>query len=185
MSALWSYLWPLVVMGLISGVIAGAVGFRAIQPVSYDSLVPPPPAPSHYRRKRLISLGLGFTAALVAAPIWSGPLGSGDRFAATIERQAREALDYYEMPKVTAHIHRGPLTRRLVLEGPADDWQQGELVRLFSQLPGVSDAQWSSSPAGMPLVLEGVAVSVLGFLSGLALAYLLELRRRYNAQWKW
>jgi hypothetical protein len=26
---------------------------------------------------------------------------------------------------------------------------------------------------------------VLGFLFGLLLAYLIELRRRYNAQWTW
>jgi hypothetical protein len=28
-------------------------------------------------------------------------------------------------------------------------------------------------------------VSVLGFVVGLILAYVVELRRRYNAQWKW
>jgi hypothetical protein len=27
--------------------------------------------------------------------------------------------------------------------------------------------------------------SLLGFLLGLLLAYLVELRRRYNAQWNW
>jgi hypothetical protein len=35
------------------------------------------------------------------------------------------------------------------------------------------------------LIAEGMAVSVLGFLFGLLLAYLFELRRRYNAQWNW
>jgi hypothetical protein len=28
-------------------------------------------------------------------------------------------------------------------------------------------------------------VAVLGFLFGLLVAYLVELRRRYNAQWNW
>ena len=55
----------------------------------------------------------------------------------------------------------------------------------MSQLPGVSRAQWTPSPVGPPLLLEGSAVSVLGFLFGLLLAYLVELHRRYNAQWKW
>ena len=101
--------------------------------------------------------------------------------------QARygEALDYYEMTKVTAHLHRAPLTRRLVLVGQVDDWQSSELVRLFSQLPGVSRATWSESDAGLPLILEAVLVAIGGFLGGLLIAYLLELRRRYNAQWTW
>ena len=76
--------------------------------------------------------------------------------------------------------------RTLVLSGkPATDFQRTELVRLFSQLPGVGRAQWENSPAGTPLVVEGAAIAVLGFLFGLLLAYLIELHRRYNAQWNW
>ena len=89
------------------------------------------------------------------------------------------------MTKVTAHLHRGPLTRHLVLSGPADDLQTSELVRTMDTLPGVSRAQWGASPAGLPLIVEGLAVALLGFLLGLLLAYLVELRRRYNAQWNW
>jgi hypothetical protein len=37
----------------------------------------------------------------------------------------------------------------------------------------------------VPLIAEGAAVAVLGFLLGLLLAYLVELRRRYNAQYNW
>ena len=58
-------------------------------------------------------------------------------------------------------------------------------MRLLSELPGVSRAQWAPSPAGPPLLVEAEAVAVLGFLLGLLLAYLVELRRRYNAQWTW
>jgi ABC-type lipoprotein release transport system permease subunit len=35
------------------------------------------------------------------------------------------------------------------------------------------------------LLVEGLFAAVLGFLLGLLLAYLVELRRRYNAQWNW
>ena len=38
---------------------------------------------------------------------------------------------------------------------------------------------------GTPLIAEGTGASLLGFLIGLLLAYLVELRRRYNAQWNW
>jgi hypothetical protein len=189
MNTLLNYFWPIFLVGLIIGVVTGAIGFRRALPPLKDKLAPPPPVPPEYYRKRLISLCAGLAVALAAAPIWSGPLGAASRFATTVERQARQALDYYEMPKVTAHLHRDPLTRRLILAKPADlsltDFQTSELERLFSQVPGVSSAQWTSSPAGPPLTLEGAAVSVLGFLLGLLLAYLLELRRRYNAQWNW
>jgi hypothetical protein len=72
-----------------------------------------------------------------------------------------------------------------MLSGPADDFQSSELVRIIGSIPGVSSARWSSTGGGIPLIVEGAAVSLLGFLLGLLLAYLVELRRRYNAQWNW
>ena len=91
----------------------------------------------------------------------------------------------YEMPKIEAHLHRAPLTRQLVLSGKADDFQTSELARLLSQLPGVTTAQWSESAPGRPLILEGSAAAVIGYIVGCLLAYLFELRRRYNRQWNW
>jgi len=189
MNTLLNFFGPILAAGLVIGILAGAIGFRRVLPPTKDKLAPPPPVPPEYYRKRRISLIVGLAVAIVVAPVWSGPLGGAGRFITIVERQSREALDYYEMPKVSARLHRAPLTRRLILAKPdalsLTDFQTGELVRLFSQVPGVSSAQWSSSPGGVPLVLEGAAVSVLGFLFGLLLAYLVELRRRYNAQWNW
>jgi hypothetical protein len=164
MNPLLAYLWPCLAAGLLVGGISGLFAFR---------------------RKRWSPLIIAALLAIAATAAWHGPVGAADRFRATIERQAREALDNYEMTKVTAHLHRAPLTRRLVLVGRVDDWQTGELVRLFSQLPGVSRATWSERDAGLPLIVEAVAAAIGGFLLGLLLAYLLELRRRYNAQWTW
>jgi hypothetical protein len=182
MNAFWTYFWPVFAAGIAIGIIAGAIAFRRVRPASEDELAGPAPKS---RRRRLIVLGAGVAASVAATAVWSGPLGAADHFISGVERDARAALDHYEMTKVAAHLRRGPLTRRLVLTGPADDFQTTELVRLMSQLPGVSRAQWTPSPAGPPLLLEGAAVSVLGFLFGLLLAYLVELHRRYNAQWKW
>jgi len=117
--------------------------------------------------------------------LWHGPLGAADRFTGQVEHQARFVLDHYEMTQIAAHLHHGPLSRRLIMAGPADDFQTTELVRLMSELPGVSVAQWTKEPAGVPLLAEGLAVGIVGFLFGLLLAYLVELRRRYNAQWNW
>ena len=165
MSTLWAYFWPCLAAGILAGGIGGLCGFR---------------------RKRRLPFIIGGLMSVAAAAAWHGPLGAADRFSARVDRQAREALNHYELPQVTAHLHHAPLTRRLVLAGgKLDQWQRGEVVRLFSQIPGVSAATWSANSAGRPLILEAILAAILGFLGGLLLAYLLELRRRYNAQWTW
>ena len=166
MSPLWSYLLPPLGTGMIVGIVAGAVLFRR-------------------RSRRVATLAAGILACIALAGLWHGPLGAADRFSAEVERGVQKTLVYYEMPQVSAHLHRGPLTRRVLLSGPADDFQRSELARLIDQVPGVSSARWSSDGGGMPLIVEGVAVALVGFLFGLLLAYLVELRRRYNAQWSW
>ena len=165
MNALWAYFWPCFAAGLIAGGPVGTIAFRR-------------------RSKRYLALGLGLVGALLLAAAWHGPLGGGDRFAAKIEDKVHKTLVYYEMTQVTAHLHRDPLSRHVNLSGPADDFQRGDLVRVMNDIRGVSGTTWSSS-GGTPLIVEGLAVSVLGFLFGLLLAYLVELRRRYNAQWNW
>jgi hypothetical protein len=166
MNAWWSYFWPAFAAGLLVGVIAGLIGFRRSS-------------------KRNGALATGLAASIALAALWHGPLGAANRFSAQVDRSARQTLDYYEMTKVTAHLHRAPLTRRLMLAGPADDFQSSELVRIMGALPGVSAASWSKKGGGPPLIVEAFAVAFLGFLFGLLLAYLVELRRRYNAQWNW
>jgi hypothetical protein len=162
---LWSYFWPAFAAALVVGLFSGIFAFRSP------------------RRNRLLAIGAG--AAIALALLWHGPLGAADRFAAKVESDARLTLDNYEMWKVTAHLHRGPLSRRLLLAGPANDLQSSELVRIMGSLSGVSSARWSSKGSGTPLILECVGVALAGFLFGLLLAYLVELHRRYNAQWNW
>lgn len=163
MNPLWDYAWPIALVAVILGAISGLFGFR---------------------RKRPLILAGAAVAAFAATVLWHGPVGAGDRFAAAVERQSRTVLDDYEMTQVQAHLHRGPLSRRLLLTGPADDFQQSELVVIMSQIRGVSSATWEQS-GGIPLILEAELLAAAGFLLGLLLAYLVELRRRYNAQWDW
>jgi acyl dehydratase len=84
---------------------------------------------------------------LVETAIWHGPVGTGERFAAQVERAARAELDRQEMTLVVARLERSPLQRRLVLSGPADDFQQRELVRIMGAIPGVADVRWANPPA--------------------------------------
>lgn len=166
MNVLWSYFWPVFAAGLLAGGISGMLAFRR-------------------KAGRNAALAAGMVVAIACAGLWHGPLGAGGRFSAQVELTARQVLDAYEMTQVSAHLHHRPLTRRLILSGKADDFQTSELVRIMSQVPGVSRAQWSAAEAGPPLIAEAIGVGVLGFLFGLLLAYLVELRRRYNTQWNW
>jgi hypothetical protein len=165
-NALWSYFWPAFGAGIAVGIIAGAIAFRR-------------------KRLRYASLGIGVLAAIGLAALWHGPLGGAHRFSVEVERGLQKTLVYYEMTQVTAHLHHGPLTRRVALSGQADDFQREELIRLMDEVPGVSDTAWSANDGGLPLIVEGGVVAVLGFLLGLLVAYLIELRRRYNSQWNW
>ncbi len=163
MSAFWQYFWPVFAAGLLAGLIAGLIGFR--------------------RRQQRILL-IGAAGALAAALLWHAPIGAADRFRAAVESNARHVLVDWEMGAVNAHLQRRPLTRRLELSGPADSFQRGELARLMDLVPGVGGATWGTARA-LPLAFEGVLTALLGFLLGLLLAYVIEQRRRYNAQWNW
>jgi hypothetical protein len=180
-NAFWAYFWPIFGAGLTIGVATGLAAFRAprARPKDREAAI------QRWRRRRRIVLLCGAALVLAAAGLWQGPLGAADRLAAQVERDARLTLDNYEMTQVRARIHHGPFTRQLLLSGSADDFQRSELVRIVGSIPGVSSATWSAAGGGTPLIAEGAGTSLLGFLIGLVLAYLVELRRRYNAQWNW
>jgi len=91
------------------------------------------------------------------------------------------------MTQVQGHLERSPIKRTLVLSGPADDFQRSELVRIMDDVPGVASVRWSDmqSSFALPLFVEAELAALICFGLGLLLAYLLELRRRYRAQWSW
>ena len=91
---------------------------------------------------------LGLAAVLGLTALWHGPLGAGERLAQRAEARARHTLDDYELPRIQAKMQRGPLTRRLILSGPADDFQRSELVRILDEIPGVLEVRWD--PASPP-----------------------------------
>ena len=165
MSIFWFYFWPPIGAGLVIGVITGAFGFRP-------------------RSRRSVAVAIGAIAAIALAVLWHGPLGAADRYVAAVERSVRQTIVYWDIPQVSGHLHRGPLTRTVLLSGPADDFQRSELVRIIGDVPGVERATWSTG-GGVPLIVEAAAAALLGFLLGLLVAYLRELRRRYNTQWNW
>jgi hypothetical protein len=184
-NAFWAYFWPVFGVGLIAGILGGSIGFRSPRIGVKAGPELREIAIERWRKRRLIALSAGAVAAIIATALWHGPLGAADRFTAQVEGSARQVLADNNAPAgMAAHIHHGPLTRQLIVSGPGNDFQQAESARLLSQISGVSSASWTPSP-GTPLIVEGAGAALLGFLLGLVLAYLVELRRRHNAQWNW
>ena len=167
MGLLWTIFWPMAVGVAMIGAVAGVLFFgkRGVAPA---------------RRRRLAILLLGLGATIAIALLSSGPLGAANRLTFQVERDARATLTHYEMGQIDARLERSPLRRRLVMVGPADDFQRTELVRMMEELPGVEEARWNHQPAllPLPLFLEAMLLAIVGYLVGLVLAYVVELRRR-------
>lgn len=185
MNAFWSYFWPAIGLGMLCGVLAGIPAFRAPRVRVKAAKAEIDAALAAWRQRRIRSIVVGIAGAVVLAALWHGPLGAADRLSSAIEQNARQILADNDAPSgMTARIHHDPLTRQLILSGPGDAFQRTEAARLLEQTPGASDASWTRS-AGIPLIVQGIIAAVLGFLFGLMLAYLVELRRRHNSQWTW
>ena len=97
-------------------------------------------------KRRYVVLA-GAVAVIAEVALIHGPLGVGEGLATRIERYARAELNRQEMTQVQARVERGPIRRTVILSGPADDFQQGELVRIIGSLPGVSRVRWATPPA--------------------------------------
>lgn len=90
-------------------------------------------------------LALGALATIGVAELWHGPLGAAEEVRTEIEGEARAMLDYYELPQVSARLDDSPLTRRVILSGPADGFQRRALVERVGELPGVNEVRWDPS----------------------------------------
>lgn len=99
--------------------------------------------------KRSHLLWLGIAATLAVAEVYHGLMGASDRLEQRVERAARVELDRNEMHQVKAELQDNPLTRTLILSGPADDFQRSELVRVMDQVPGVARVEWD--PGSLPV----------------------------------
>ena len=179
MSLFWDIYWPVLTVAAVLGAIAGAVGFRASTALG--------PNTRELKRKAGVAFAIGAALVLALGTLWHGPLGGGEKLASTVDRRSRQVLNDWEMTEVQGRLQRAPISRTLVLSGPADDFQRSELIRIMDRVPGVARVRWADmkSPNALPLLAEAELAGLLCFGLGLLLAYLLELRRRYRAQWSW
>jgi hypothetical protein len=186
MSLIWHFYWPAFLAAFFIGVLAGRIGF--FQPKIEDEA---PEAKKvgilhACRIRRTKSLIAGVLAVLAVNALWHWPARAGNRFAVTVDRIVAEELQRLEMPEISAKVVRSPVRRTLILSGPANDFQQAEFVRIMETAPGVASARWGARTGlELPLVIETILFSLLAFLAGLFLSYLVEIRRRVNSEWSW
>jgi hypothetical protein len=144
-SVLWQHYWPVIAAGVIIGAITGTLLFKRLVPTAHDpvsALDTRADDKESQHRNRLLA---GLAATIAAALLWHW--FAADRLAAKVEAIAKAELEHQEMIGVTARLERPPLRRSIVLAGPADDFQQGELVRIIDELPGVSGVRWATPPS--------------------------------------
>jgi len=167
---LWDYYWPAIVAAVIIGVITGRVAFQRFQ-----------------GRRRILAFAAGALVAIALTALWHGPLGAGDRLANSLQASVRQLLVAFEVPQFQSQVERHPVRRTILLSGPADKFQRAETVRILNDTPGVAAARWAGAGGGssLPLLAEVTLASLVAFGLGLLLSYLLELRRRSRAEWRW
>ena len=103
------------------------------------------------RRNTTILAGIAATLALGA--VWHGPLGAGSRMAARMEARAQQFLIDWDLPEVHARVATGPISRMVLLSGPANDFQRDESKRRILTLPGVEAVAYEDEKASPPLPL--------------------------------
>ena len=145
MTTLWHYYWVAVAMGVVFGAVTGTLLYNRLVTNARDQIAGRDTPVVDDRRKRRNIFLAGLAATILFAIVWH--LFAAERLSTTVEATVRAELRHQEMFGVTARVERSPLRRRIVLSGPADEFQQAELIRIIDQLPGVSGVRWASPPA--------------------------------------
>ena len=100
---------------------------------------------------RWLKFLIGAAAALAAGLVSHGPLGRGEAFVASLEARAQEEVRKAELPGVTAHLSRSPMSREVVMTGNANDFQREGMGQLpgindrIRAIPGISGLRWDDN----------------------------------------
>jgi hypothetical protein len=130
---------------------------------------------------------IGLAGILLMGWIFHGPLGGGEALIDRLEGEARQAVANAEVPNINVRLSRRPLARVATLSGPADPFQRegkGSLKGLndvVGEIEGISGVDWADTPAArdrvIPLLAETLLLTILAYLVGLGLAWLMFGRR--------
>src|SRR4051812_31853349 len=113
---------------------------------------------------RTVKLAIGLFAVLLMGWIYHGPLGRGQAFVDMLEVQARAAVAETNLTGIDVRMHRDPLARVALLDGPADAVQREGLGSQMGvsdyarSVPGMGSVRWRDEAdfgaAVMPLLAE-------------------------------
>lgn len=128
----------------------------------------------------------GLAAALVAGWAWHGPAGQGGAFANKLAGAAQQRVAMTELPAIAVAPERDPLSRRMVVSGPANDLQRDGLGSQWgvkdyaASIDGVSGVRWDDEEAGftLPLLAEILILCAIAYFVGFGLGKLVFGRRR-------
>ena len=143
---LWQHYWPVIAVGVVIGAVTGTLLYNRLVTSAREQIAGVEAPIDDRRQQRRKTFFAGLAATVGVAILWHWPFGAGDRLSARVEATARAELRHQEMLGVAARLERSPLRRRIVLSGPADDFQQAELARILDDLPGVSGVRWATPP---------------------------------------
>jgi hypothetical protein len=129
---------------------------------------------------------IGLAAALLAASLWHGPAGQGEKLIAKMEAQARQYVALGKLPGISVRLERSPLARSGVLSGNADEIQreglgsQYGLMDYARAVDGMARVRWDDQPAawGLPLLAELLLLAAAAYLLGFGVGARLFGRRR-------
>jgi hypothetical protein len=137
---------------------------------------------------RSAKLAIGLLSVLLMGWIYHGPLGRGQALVDMLEVQGRAAVAGTNLKGITLRMHRAPLARVALLDGPADALQREGLGSQpgvsddVRAVPGMGSVRWrDESDYGasvMPLLAETELLVLIAYLIGLGLGGLLFGRRK-------
>ena len=134
----------------------------------------------------LVKFLIGLAAALLAAWLWHGPTGGGERLVGALESQTRAYVAQARLPGISVRLDRDPLSRNATLSGTANDLQREGLgsqygVKDYARaVAGIGKVRWDDEPesGGLPLIAETLILAALAYLIGFGLGRVFFGRRR-------
>lgn len=141
---LWQHYWPVIALGVVIGAVTGTLLYNRLVTTAREQIAGVEVPIDNKREQRRKTFFAGLAATFGAVILWHW--FAAERLSANVEATVRAELKHQEMLGVSARLERSPLRRRIVLSGPADDFQQAELARILDDLPGVSGVRWATPP---------------------------------------
>lgn len=152
------------------------------------------------RVSRSVKILIGLAVALLVGWIGHGPLGRGAAYVDTLEVGARAAVARSEVKGISVQMNREPLARVAILAGTDDPFlrcgsasfirgnRDCSMARRETDVPGINDRvaavpgmaglRWEPRGRVVPLLVETLGLTLLAWLVGLALGWLIFRPRR-------